>query len=102
MSIPTNALVRYDGHDYRADVGARLVYKNDTKMLYAGASYSPDNSATVLLGGSFHGINLGYSYEIYTSGINPGNGSHGLFLSYQTDINLQKKGKNKHKSVRIL
>ena len=71
-------------------------------MLYAGASYSPDNSATVLLGGSFHGINLGYSYEIYTSGINPGNGSHGLFLSYQTDITLQKKGKNKHKSVRIL
>lgn len=102
LSIPTNALVRYDGHDYRADVGARLVYKNDTKMLYTGASYSPDNSATVLLGGSFHGINLGYSYEIYISGINPGNGSHGLFLSYQTDINLQKKGKNKHKSVRIL
>ncbi len=30
------------------------------------------------------------------------NGSHGLFVSYQTDINLQKKGRNKHKSVRFL
>ena len=102
LSIPTSALVRYDGHVYRADVGGRLVYKNDNKMLYGGVFYSPTNSVTVHVGGSFHGVNLGYSYEIYTSGLNPGNGSHELFVSYQTDINLQKKGRNKHKSVRYL
>ena len=56
----------------------------------------------MLVGGSFHGIVLGYSYEFYTSGLNPGNGSHELFVGYQQDINLVKKGKNKHKSVRIL
>ena len=45
---------------------------------------------------------MGYSYEMYTSAINPGNGSHELFIGYQMDLNLQKKGKNLHKSVRIL
>ena len=102
LTIPTSVLASYDGTSYRADISARLVYKNDTKMLYGGVTYSPTNSVTAVVGGSFHGINLGYSYELYTSAINPGNGSHGLFVSYQTDINLQKKGRNKHKSVRFL
>lgn len=102
LNIPVSAIARYDGSAYRADVTARLVYHNDKKMMYAGVTYSPTNSVTAIIGGSFHGINIGYSYEMYTSAINPGNGSHGLFVSYQTDINLQKKGRNKHKSVRFL
>lgn len=102
ISIPTSTLVRYDGVSWRGDITARVVYKNDKKMLYGGVSFSPTNSVTALIGGSFHGINIGYSYEVYTSAINPGNGSHELFVSYQTDINLQKKGRNKHKSVRFL
>lgn len=102
LSIPTSCLVCYDGVSYRADVTARLVYNHDKKMLYAGLGYSPTNSVTAYIGGSFHGINIGYSYEMYTSAIDPGDGSHGLFVSYQTDINLQKKGRNKHQSVRFL
>ena len=70
--------------------------------MYLGASYSPTNSVTVLVGGSFHGVMLGYSYEAYTSAINPGNGSHELYIGYQIDINLVKRGRNLHKSVRIL
>lgn len=102
LTIHPSVLAWYDGVDYRADVTARLVYTHEKKMLYLGFSYSPTNSATILIGGSFHGINLGYSYEMYTSAINVGNGSHELFVQYQMDINLVKKGKNKHKSVRIL
>ena len=70
--------------------------------MYAGLSYSPDKSVTILIGGNFHGIHLGYSYEVYTSAISPGNGSHELFVGYQTDLNFGKKGRNLHKSVRIL
>ena len=102
LSIHPSVLVRTDGVAYRGDATARLVYTNDKKMMYAGVSYSPTNSVTAFIGGSFHGINIGYSYEMYTSAINPGNGSHEIFIGYQTDINLTKKGKNKHKSVRIL
>ena len=102
LTIKTSALVRTDGVAYRGDVTGRLGYTNDKKMMYAGLGYSPTNSVTLLIGGSFHGVILGYSYEMYTSAINPGNGSHELFVGYQMDINLTKKGKNKHKSVRIL
>ena len=102
LSIPTSAFVRTDLVGYRADVTARLVYTNDKKDMYAGVSYSPTNSVTVLIGGSVQGIRLGYSYEVYTSNIGILHGSHELFVGYQQDLNLYKKGKNKHKSVRIL
>lgn len=97
-----SALVKYDGVAWRGDVSCRLVYTHEKKMLYGGISYSPTNSVTGLIGGRFHGVVLGYSYEFYTSAISPGNGSHELFVGYQTDINLVKEGRNKHKSVRIL
>lgn len=97
-----SVIARTDGVAYRADITGRLMYKNDRKLMYAGISYSPANSVTVLIGGSFQGINIGYSYEAYTSAINIGNGSHELFVGYQMDLNLYKKGRNKHQSVRIL
>ena len=102
LTVRPSFLVRTDGVAWRGDVGGRLVYTNDKKMMYVGASYSPTNSVTVLLGGNVHGIVLGYSYEMYTSAINPGNGSHEIFVGYQMDLNLTKKGRNLHKSVRTL
>ena len=102
LTIPTNAIVRYDGTAYRADITARLVYQNDKKMLYGGVGYSPTNSVTAYIGGSLHGVNLGYSYEMYTNGVGLGHGSHELFVGYQVDLNFQKKGRNLHKSVRYL
>lgn len=102
LSIPLSVLIRTDGTAWRADITARLVYTSEKRKLYGGLTYSPDNSVTVLVGGRFHGFHVGYSYEIYTSGLSIGNGSHELFVGYQTDLNLYKKGKNKHKSVRIL
>ncbi len=102
LQIKPSLLVRTDMTALRADFTGRLVYTHDDKMMYGGLAYSPTNSVTVLLGGNFHGITLGYSYEVYTSAISIGNGSHELFVGYQHDINLFKKGKNLHKSVRIL
>ena len=102
LTIKTSALGRTDGVAWRADITGRLVYTNEKKVMYAGLAYSPTNSVTLLIGGSVHGIMLGYSYECYTSAISMGNGSHELFVGYQVDLNMTKKGKNKHKSVRIL
>lgn len=102
LTIHPSVLVRTDGSAYRADVSTRVVYTNEKRMMYAGVSYSPTNSVTVLIGGRIKGIHLGYSYEMYTSAIQPGNGSHELVVGYQTTLNLYKKGKNKHKSVRLL
>jgi type IX secretion system PorP/SprF family membrane protein len=102
LKIQTSVLGRTDGVAWRADVTGRLKYEHDKKVMYAGLTYSPTNSVTVLIGGNFHGIHLGYSYEVYTSAINVGNGSHELFVGYQTEVNLYKKGRNLHKSVRLL
>ncbi len=102
LTIKPTFLVRTDMVGYCGDVTARLVYTNDEKVMYGGVGYSPTNSVTVMLGGKVHGVMLGYSYEVYTSAISPGNGSHELFIGYQHDINLVKKGRNLHKSVRIL
>ena len=102
LTIHTSFLGRTDGVAYRADVSGRLMYKHEKRVMYAGLSYSPTNSVTVCIGGDVRGVRLGYSYEIYTSAINIGNGSHELFVGYQTELNLFKKGRNLHKSVRIL
>ncbi|MBR1409569.1 MAG: type IX secretion system membrane protein PorP/SprF [Prevotella sp.] len=102
LKVQTSVLGRTDGVAWRADVTGRLKYEHDKKVMYVGLTYSPTNSVTVLIGGNLHGIHLGYSYEIYTSAINIGNGSHELFVGYQTELNLYKKGRNLHKSVRLL
>ena len=100
--IEPSILARTDGTVYRVDITGRLKYVNDKKMMYGGLSYSPTNSVTLLVGGLFHGICIGYSYEVYTSAISIGNGSHEVFLGYQTDIDFGKKGRNRHTSVRYL
>ena len=102
LTIHTSFLGRTDGVAYRADISGRLMYTHEKRVMYAGVSYSPTNSVTVCIGGDVRGVRLGYSYEIYTSAINIGNGSHELFVSYQTELNLFKKGRNLHKSGRIL
>jgi len=91
-----------DAVGYRADATCRVKYTNDSRVMWAGLGYSPSNSFTVMLGGLFHGVSLGYSYEVYTNGLSIGNGSHGLFVGYQTDLELFKKGRNRHQAVRIL
>ena len=102
LTIHTSVFGTTDGVTYKGQLTGRLKYTHEEKMMYAGLSYSPANSVTLLLGGNFHGITLGYGYEAYTSAINIGNGSHELFVGYQTDISFGKKGKNRHQSVRIL
>ena len=84
----TSALVMTEWVTWRADITGRLTYKHDEKLMYLGVTYSPQTSVTILVGGKFHGILAGYSYECYTSAINPANGSHELYLGYQIDVNL--------------
>lgn len=102
LTIAPSMLVRTDFNSYRADITARLVYSNEKRKLYAGASYSVNNSVAILIGGTIKGFMLAYSYEFYTSAISFGNGNHEIFLGYQTEIKFAKKGKNKHQMVRTL
>lgn len=102
LTLQPSFLVQSDFQNWREDVQCRVRYEYEGRQFYVGVGYSPSVSATVLIGGNFHGVSLGYSYQMYTSGIGMVNGSHELSLGYQTELDLFKKGKNKHKSVRFL
>lgn len=102
FTIAPSALLRFDGSAFRADITARLQYARGKKQLYGGLSYSPQHSVTGFVGGMFHGVDLSYSYEANTSGMGIGAGQHEVTLGYRLDLNLGKKGKNLHRSVRYL
>lgn len=102
LSIAPAFLVQTDLQSWREDVQCKVYYKYDEKKLYAGIGYSPKISTTFMIGGVFNGISAGYSYQLYTSGIGAQNGSHEIVVGYQTNLDLFKKGRNKHKSVRWL
>lgn len=101
-ALYTSAIVRTDLQAWRGDVTARLAYNGPKLQLYAGLTYSPTISVGALIGTQFHGMQIGYSYEVYTGGISALHGSHELVVGYQMDLNIFKKGKNLHKSVRVL
>jgi len=102
LSMQTSAILRSDLTNWRGDATARLCYNGPKGKMYVGVAYSPTISASVLLGGDFHGIQLGYCYECYTSGVGALQGSHEISIGYTTDLDFFKKGKNRHQSVRIL
>ena len=102
LSIQTSVLGRTDGVAWRGDISGRLQYSHEKRRFYAGLTYSPTTSVTFQLGGVIKGVRLGYGYELYTSALGAGNGSHELFVGYQMDLDLRKKGRNLHKSARIL
>lgn len=102
LSLQPSFLVQSNMDRWREDVQCKVAYERDEKRFYGGVGYSPNTSVTFLVGGMFHGINVGYNYQMYTSGVGLINGSHELVVGYQTDLDLFKKGRNKHKSVRWL
>ena len=79
LSIQTSVLGRTDGVVWRGDISGRLQYSHEKRRFYAGLTYSPTTSVTFQLGGVIKGVKLGYSYELYTSAMSAGNGSHELF-----------------------
>jgi type IX secretion system PorP/SprF family membrane protein len=101
-ALAMDAILRSDLTNWRGDITARLEYDGEKHKLYGGIMYSPMNSVGILLGYNFHGVNIGYAYEVYTGGISVINGTHEIMIGYQTDLNLGKKGKNLHKSLRLL
>ena len=102
FSLHPSFLVMTDLHNWREDVQLKVNYEYEGRSFYAGVGYSPTISTSFFLGGVFHGVGLGYSYQLYTTGVGMLNGSHEITLGYQTDLDLFKKGRNRHKSVRFL
>lgn len=102
ISIQPSVQVMTDFVSYRADITARGSYKYDEKLFFGGLTYSPSTSVTFFAGLEIMNITVSYGYELFTSGIGAKHGSHDIYLGYDIKLNLYKKGKNKHNSIRIL
>lgn len=102
FKIVPGAMLRYDGADMRGDFTARFVYEREKKYLYGGVGYSPLHSVSAFVGGTFHGIEIGYSYEANTEGMGMNAGFHEITVGYRLDLNFAKRGRNVHRSVRWL
>ena len=102
LSVHPSVQVMTDLQAWRADVTIRGTYTYDEKRYYVGVTYSPMTSVAFLIGGEINGISFGYAYELFTSGVGAIHGSHDLYVGYVMDLDLFKKGRNKHKSIRIL
>lgn len=102
LSVQPCILVESDLDFYRVDISVRGSYQYDSALLYIGSTYSPGISVTAMIGGKVRDVLIGYAYEFYTGGVGAINGSHDLMVSWQTDVDFFKKGKNVHKSVRYL
>lgn len=102
FNMQVDAILRTDLKAWRGDLSARLNYSGPKQNLYVGLGFSPVNSVTLLVGGIFHDIVVGYAYEINTKGVGFVHGNHEVTVGYHADLDLFKKGRNKHKSVRIL
>ena len=102
LSVQPSVQVMTDFQAWRADLTVRGTYTYNENRYYVGLTYSPMTSVAILLGGEINSVSFGYAYELFTSGVGAIHGSHDLYVGYVMDVNLFKKGKNKHKSIRIL
>lgn len=87
---------------WRADITAKGTYTHDDKEYFGGITYSYDTSVALFFGIEFMNITASYAYELYTSGVGAKNGNHDIFIGYSMNLDIFKKGKNKHNSIRIL
>ena len=102
ISIQPSMQLQSDFTSTRLDVTGQLFYSYRSKVLSGGLTYSPDISVTFNIGLTVQSVTLGYAYECITSKIGAASGSHDLVVRYTLDLNVFKKNRNLHKSVRIL
>ena len=102
ITIQPYLQVMTDFVSWRTDITAKGTYKYNDKLFFGGITYSPSTSVTVFLGAEMLNITLSYGYEIFTSGIGVKNGNHDIFLGYKLNLDMFKKERNKHNSIRVL
>ena len=101
-TIIPSAMLRSDFADWRVDLTLRGEYNFEKRRLFGGVNYAPGRSVALLFGGTLRGLDIAYSYEAFTSGLGLGAGQHEISVVYRLPVDLGKKGRNLHRSVRWL
>ena len=102
ITVQPSLQVMTDLVTWRASLTALGTYSYDGRNFFGGITYSPATSVAFILGIEMKNITASYGYELFTSGIGAENGNHDIYLGYKIDLEIFKKGKIKHNSIRIL
>lgn len=98
--LQPSVFLKTDMISFQADITARMVYN---KMFNGGLSWRVNESVVFMLGATFGRFQVGYAYDFpYSPILKESSGSHELMIKYSMKLNKMKRGKNRHKSVRIL
>ena len=84
----------------RLHTAVRMVYK---KKYSAGVSQNGKEGCSFFAGAVIENIEMGYAYNLYTSGIGKGSGgNHELSFRYRFPVDLSGKEPMPYKSIRLL
>lgn len=86
FDILPSALIKTDGASMQTDLTALLRFKT---KIWGGLTYRFQDAVAVIVGFDFKNFNIGYSYDINTSGIGS-SGSHEIRASYCFKIEVDK------------
>lgn len=98
--VQPSVLVKTDLASTQVDYTLRATYDH---RLWGGVTYRPTDAVVLQVGLDLKNLRLGYAYDIGTSALaQVSGGSHELMATYTVKLDLGKKEKHKHKSIRIL
>lgn len=100
FEVQPMVLVLTDLHDTRLRTALRMVYD---KKYSAGVSRNGKEGYSFFAGAVVQDIEIGYAYDLYTSGIGrESGGSHEVSVRYRFPIDLFKRKPMPHMSIRLL
>lgn len=98
--LQPSVLVKSLGWTTQTDYTLRATYDH---KFWGGLTYRPGDAVVIMLGADIKTVRFGYAYDV---GISPlakaAGGSHEILATYTLNLDLDKKKKHPHKSIRIL
>ena len=101
-TIIPSIMLRSDFTDYRTDLTLRVQYEHEKHRLLGTINFAPGRSVGMMVGGTVHSVDICYGYEANIAGMGIGAGQHEIIIAYRLPVDLGKKGRNLHRSVRWL
>lgn len=100
FELQPSLLAAFDFSDFTGEADLRVRYN---KMFSLGVGYRWKSALKATLAAEIKNFYLGYTYEYPLSSIaKASSGSHEILAGYRLKIDLGKKNRNKHRSIRIM
>lgn len=100
FELQPSLLVASDFSDFTGEADLRVRYN---KMFTLGVGYRWKSALKAELSAQIKNFFLGYAYEYPLSSIaKASSGSHEILAGYRLKIDLSKKNRNKHRSIRLM